>query len=105
MYSDPNGKFPILISLAIIFGIGALSGVAGTFIGDVTASFITGEWNFSSWETYAGSAIGYGLGALLLAGGMPTLGLAVGSGLSTFTGMSLEKATGTSNASWGEIAL
>lgn len=105
MYIDRDGNFPILISLAIIFGIGALSGVAGTFIGDLATSAMTGEWSFSSWETYAGSAIGYGIGALFVAGGMPTLGLAIGSGLSTFAGMSLEKTTGTSNASWGEIAL
>ena len=104
MYVDPDGDFPILISLTIIFGIGALSGVAGTFIGDLATSLMTGEWSFSSWETYAGAAIGYGTAALIMPYN-PTLALAVGSGLSTFAGMSLEKATGTSNASWGEIAL
>jgi hypothetical protein len=31
--------------------------------------------------------------------------LAIGSGLSTFTGMVLEKSTGTDDRSWGEIAL
>lgn len=35
----------------------------------------------------------------------PTAGLAIGGGLSTFAGMSLEKATGTNNRSWEEIAL
>ena len=64
MYVDPSGAFSLLISLAIIFGIGALSGVAGTFIGDVVVSVFTGEWNFSSWKTYAGAAIGYGFGAI-----------------------------------------
>ncbi|MFP4477796.1 MAG: hypothetical protein ACLFPM_00015 [Candidatus Izemoplasmatales bacterium] len=100
MYVDPEGEFAILISLSIIFGIGALSGVAGTFIGDLATSAMTGEWSLSSWETYSGSAIGYGVGALFVAGGMPSLGLAIGSGLSTFAGMSLEKATATSNTSW-----
>jgi hypothetical protein len=104
MYVDPDGNFPIMISLTIIFGIGALSGVAGTFIGDLATSLLTGEWNFSSWETYAGAAIGYGTAALIMPYN-PTLAFAVGSGLSTFAGMSLEMATGTSNASWGEIAL
>ena len=103
MYIDRDGNFPLLVTLAIIFGLGALTGVVGTFIGDIATSAMTGEWSFSSWETYTGSAIGYGVGALLIAGGMPTIGLAVGSGLSTFTGMSLEKATGTSDASWREI--
>ncbi len=36
MYIDRDGNFPILISLAIIFGIGALSGIAGTLIGDLS---------------------------------------------------------------------
>lgn len=79
MYIDRDGNFPLLVTLAIIFGLGALTGVVGTFIGDIATSAITGEWSFSSWETYTGSAIGYGVGALLIAGGMPTIGLAVGS--------------------------
>lgn len=104
MYIDRDGNFPILISLAIIFGIGALSGIAGTLIGDLSTSAMTGEWSFSSWETYAGSAIGYGIAAWIMPYN-PTLALAVGSGLSTFAGMSLEKATGSKNRSWDEIAL
>jgi hypothetical protein len=52
----------------------------------------------------AGAAVGYGIGALLMPIN-PTLGLTVGSGLSTFSGMTLEKATGTNDRSWGEIAL
>jgi len=103
MYLDSTGKFPILISLAIIFGIGAMSGVAGTFIGDIATSAMTGEWSFSSWETYVGSAIGYGVGAIAITYLGPTVGLAISGGLSTFAGMSLEKAAGTNNRSWGEI--
>ena len=105
MYIDRDGNFPILISLAIIFGIGALSGIAGTLIGDLSTSAMTGEWSFSSWETYAGSAIGYGVGAIAMTYFGPTAGLALGAGLATFAGLSLEKATGTNNRSWEEIVL
>src|SRR5690554_4549259 len=105
MYSDGSGAFPILVSLGIIFGIGALSGIAATFIGGVVASAFLGEWNFSSWETYAGAAFGYGFGAIGTVFLGPAMGLAIGSGLSTFAGMSLEKTTGINDRSWGEIAL
>jgi hypothetical protein len=67
MYSDSSGQFPILITLGIIFGIGALSGVAGTLIGDVVNATMTGEWTWSSWETYVGSSLCYGLGAIGMA--------------------------------------
>ena len=102
METDPSGHFGLLISLAIIFTIGALSGVAGTLIGDAVNAAATGQWQWSSWETYAGAAIGYGVGALFISIN-PALGLAIGSGLSTFTAMSLEKATGTNDRSWWEI--
>jgi hypothetical protein len=105
MFVDPSGNFPILISLAIIFGIGALSGVIGTFVGDLTTSIMVGEWSFSSWEIYVGSAIGYGVGAIAMTYLGPTAGLTLGGGLSTLVGMSLEKATGTNNRTWEEIAL
>ena len=83
--------------MAIIFGIGALSGVSGTFIENLATSAMTSEWSFSSGTIYAGLAIGYGAGAMAMTYLGTTVGLAIGAGLSTFTSMSIEKTKGTNN--------
>ena len=107
-YADPTGHgiITILLGLAIAGIVGSAIEVAGTFATDLISSAINGEWAFSSWETYAGSAIGGFAGGVTslipIVGGY--LSPIVASSVGAFSGMAIENATGTSNFSWAEIA-
>lgn len=109
MYIDPDGHaiLSILAAIAIAFFVGGTIGAAGTFLGDVVASAITGNLEWSSWETYVGNIIGGGIGgALSLIPGSGIYIGAIASGtLGTFFGTTLEKITGTNDRSWTEIIL
>jgi RHS repeat-associated protein len=53
---DPNGENPWLIIGGAV--VGAIGGVVGTAIGDVSRSIEAGKFEHSSWEEYAVSALG-----------------------------------------------
>ena len=105
MYSDPDGTFGVLASLLVAAVVGAVIGAAGTLVGDVVNYAVTDKWEWSSWETYVGNAIGGAIGGMLSL--IPVYGTYVGgvvSGMSgSFIGMVLGKATGSNNMSWMEI--
>ena len=107
MFIDPDGHavLSIIAAIAIAFFAGGTIGAAGTFLGDLVTSAITGNWEWSSWETYVGNIIGGGIGGVLSL--IPGLGIYIGataSGtLGTFFGMTLEKITGTNDRSWNKI--
>ena len=109
LFIDPDGHaiLSILAAIAIAFFVGGTIGAAGTFLGDVVTSAITGNWEWSSWETYVGNIIGGGIGgALSLIPGSGVYIGAISSGtLGTFFGTTLEKITGTNDRSWTEIIL
>ena len=104
MYSDPTGTFGIIASLLVAAIVGAVVGVAGTFVGDVVNYAVTGEWEWSSWETYVGNAIGGAIGGMI---GLvnPYAGAVIGGTVGTFSGLVLEKATGESTISWENIVI
>lgn len=110
-YVDPTGHFIITLSLLASFGVaaavGAAVGVVGTFMGDVINAALTGEWSWSSWETYLGNAIGGAIGGAisLIPWAGAFLGSVTGGTLGTVIGMSLEKATGRHDWAWSEIGL
>ena len=106
---DPTGHFIITLSLLAAFGVaaavGAAVGVVGTFMGDVINAALTGEWSWSSWETYLGNAIGGAIGGAisLIPGSFTFVGVALSGALGTAVGMSLEKATGRHDWTWREL--
>ena len=83
--------------------VGLIIGVTGQFVADLTTSIFTGQWQFSSIETYIGSAVGG------LAGGWaslyisPLAGAALGAGISTLIGQGLEYLTCTNLRSFDNI--
>ena len=107
MYTDPDGTFGIIASLLVAAIVGAVVGTVGTFVGDIVNYAVTGEWEWSSWETYVGNAVGGAIGGMLSL--IPAYGAYVGgvvSGMSgSFIGMALGKATGSNNMSWEEIGI
>ena len=88
-----------------VFALGALIGMSGQLANDIISGVINGKFEFSSWETYLGKAIGGGVGLLVTALSCGTLGSVTSGFLSTTIGQSLEKATGRKDRSWGEIFL
>ena len=106
MNIDPNGKFlfSFLASLAIAALIGACVGVVGTLLSDVVTSALNGNWQFSSWETYLGSAIGGAVGGVVSLFS-PFLGAVLAGTISTAAGNIIGKITGSNTASWGEILI
>ena len=102
MYTDGTGQW-FLIDDLIAAGVGAIAGLVGTLVGDITASLFTGQWQFSSWETYLGAAVGGAVGGTLSLYMPVNFAIGIGMGIGTFCGMGLENLTGRSNYSWGEI--
>ena len=108
-YVDPTGHSitAVLLSLLVAGLVGATIETAGTFVSDVVNSAVSGEWKWSSWETYVGSVIGGFAGGMVSL--IPVVGIyaapIVSGGLGTFSGLALEKATGTSDMSWEEIGI
>ena len=107
MNIDPEGNsiIAILLSIGIAALVGAVVGAAGTFVGDVVSSVVNDEWEMSSWETYAGNAIGGAIGGALslIPVGGAYIGSVASSAIGTFAGAALEKATGKSDQSWKAI--
>lgn len=107
MNIDPEGNsiIAILLSIGIAALVGAVVGAAGTFVGDVVSSVVNDEWEMSSWETYAGNAIGGAIGGALSL--IPGTGAFIGSvasgAIGTFAGAALEKATGENDRPWEAI--
>jgi len=88
---DQEGTFWFLIAA----GIGALIGVASTFIGDVVENIATGgKSGFSSWETYVGSAVEGAVEGALDSVGAVGWSSVVGSAVSNATKQGLELAAG-----------
>ena len=106
LYVDPNGNALIsfLVGLLIAGIVGAILNVAGTLVSDLVTSALSGEWSFSSWETYLGSAIG-GFAGGVVAVFNPYAGIVVGNTIGTFVGYAIGKATGSETMSWGEIGI
>ena len=108
-YVDPTGHSitAVLLSLLVAGLVGATIETAGTFVSDVVNSVKSGEWQWSSWETYVGSVIGGFAGGMVSL--IPVVGIyaapIVSGGLGTLSGLALEKATGTSDMSWEEIGI
>lgn len=82
---------------AIAAGVGAVGSLAGRFAGDLVTSAVKGEWTFSTWQDYAGSAIGGAVGgvATLYAGPVagPIVGGAVSGGVSRLATEGIKAAT------------
>ena len=104
MYTDPDGTFGIIASLLVAAIVGAVVGTVGTFVGDIVNYAVTGEWEWSSWETYVGNAVGGAIGGMI---GLvnPYAGAVIGGTIGTFSGLVLEKATGESTISWENIVI
>ena len=107
MYVDENGNSFIL---AILIGaaIGAIAGVASQAVSDVCSNVAQhkldfSSWEMSSWQTYAGAAIGGAIGGAFT----PFLGpvsTAFITGFSqTFITMGLSNLTSDSKYSFGEM--
>jgi len=103
MHTDSTGYW-FGLDDAIAFLVGGVAGVVGQLISDVIKLAITGEWQ-GTWESYVGSFIGYGIGAVSTLYLGPAAGFAIGGGLSTFASQGLEKWTGSDDRTWGEILL
>ena len=104
MYTDPDGTFGIIASLLVAAIVGAVVGTVGTFVSDIVNYAVTGEWEWSSWETYVGNAVGGAIGGMI---GLvnPYAGAVIGGTIGTFSGLVLEKATGESTISWENIVI
>ncbi len=101
-YSDKTGHW-FGIDDAIAAGVGALIGVGGQFVSDVTVSIITWDLSFSNWETYSGALLGGGVGGVATLYSGPILGPAAGGAMSTMISQSLESISGTKKRLTSEI--
>lgn len=107
--------------LILVFGLGLVAGAVSTLVGDVINNAFAGkkwyESKLSSWESYAGSALGsaagFAAGGLIASGGVAwiaaksawTVSGAVTGAASTLITSVLERATGKSQKSVLEISL
>lgn len=68
---------------------------------------ITGDMQFSDWQTYTGAIVGGAIGGVAALYVGPVAAAAIGSGSSTYIGESLQYLTGSENAkdNMGEILL
>ena len=100
---DEGGEF---WNWVIGASVGAIVGVAGQFVSDLVTSALNQKLTFSNWQTYAGAFVGGAVGGAIL-GGTGNVGMAnAASGfITTGVGLSLEKVTGVSDKSWGEIGV
>ena len=86
--------------------VGAVVGVIGQVVSDVVTSVANGELTLSNWQTYTGAFIGGAVGGAILGGtGNVALANAASGFVTTGVGLALEKVTGESDKSWGEIAV
>ena len=102
MRSDSTGQwfgFDDLIAGAV----GAVVGVGSQFISDAVTSAVSGSWEFSGWQAYAGAAVGGAIGGVTTLYAGPVIGAAVGAGSSTLIGQTLENVTGGQKRSAAKI--
>ena len=106
MYYDPTGHSAILAML-IGAGIGALVGLVSQAITDVAANMFSGkdvsEWEFSSWQTYVGAAVGGAVGGALTPFMGPVATGFINGTVTSLVGMGLENLTGAEKYSFSEI--
>ena len=93
------------VAVGIGAAVGAVVGIAGQILSDMVTSALKRELYISNWQTYVGAVVGGAAGGAVL-GGTGNMQLAnVTTGfVTTGVGMTLDKLTGVSDASWGEIA-
>lgn len=93
--------------IAIGAGVGAVAGLVGQMVSDLTTSLLNERITISNWQTYTGAILGgAGGGATLAATGNIGLFNAVTGAITTGAGATLEKITIKNyDKSWGEIAL
>ncbi len=86
--------------------VGAVVGVVSQVVSDVVTSVANGELTFSNWQTYTGAFVGGAVGGAILGGtGNAALANAASGFVTSGVGLVLEKVTGESDKSWGEIAV
>jgi hypothetical protein len=108
--SDSTGYW-YLLDDAIAACVGAVAGLAGQYISDVTTNILAGKSGLdalkpsSSWQTYVGAGFGGAVGgvASLYLGSVAEA--AIASGLGTATGQTLENFTGGTKRRVGDIAV
>ena len=82
--------------------VGAVAGLAGQLVSDLTTSLFSGELKFSNWKTYVGAAVGGAAGgAVFAATGSSTAAGAVSGFATTFTSGALQKSN--TNRTWTDI--
>lgn len=108
LYTDPDGEWGGIDDL-IAGAVGAVVGVVGQYASDVYDNIVTDGFSVdsfkpsSSWETYAGAAIGGFVGGVAFLYLGPAGTGAVTGFVTTFTAQGLESMTGTNQRSFGEI--
>ena len=102
MYTDSTGNWCGFDDLAAII-VGALTNVTATFIGDLLTSATTGQWQFSSWQTYVESAVGGAIGGLVSIYAGPIAGAFATGFTSALVGQGLASVTGYNDNSIGDI--
>jgi len=109
MNEDGDGNFPGFITAMIIGAIiGVYVGIVGQACSDSLANlwkhrFNVSEWSISSWQTYVGAAVGGAISGALTPFLGPVSTATINGTISSLVGMGLEKITGESNYSLGEI--
>ena len=96
MYTDPSGEWALFDDIIAAI-VGAVVNVLGQVVSDVITSIGTGNWQFSSWETYVGAAVGGAVGGWSSLYITPIGGGALGGFISTLTTNGLESITGKNN--------
>ena len=103
MYTDPSGEWALFDDIIAAI-VGAVVNVLGQVVSDVITSIGTGNWQFSSWETYVGAAVGGAIGGLTSLYLGPYAGGFVAGFTSTFIGDGLESLTGKNYRSIQDIS-
>ncbi len=96
MASDPSGQIGIIL-------LGLAIGVCSQVVSDLVTSATTGSLEFSSWETYVGSAVGGLVGCVVTPVVGPVYAASIDSAVSTFIGNGLEIAHGKRDDTVGEF--
>ena len=103
-HSDSTGQWFGLDDL-IAGAVGTIVGVASQFLSDIVTSVCSNSWKFSSWQTYAGAAVGGAIGGITTLYAGAIAGASVGSGVSTLIGQTLENVTNGKKRSTKEIII
>lgn len=108
MYTDEDGTIAIISVLLIGACIGAAVGVVGQAVTDTISNYLSygfelSNWQYSSWQTYIGSAIGGAIGGALTPFMGPVMTSTISGAVSSAIGMTLENLTGKASYSFGEV--